>query len=109
MDDALTGGHPLNVARGNGSLVAHAIGVVHGSSQDMCYGFDPAMRMPGEARQIVGGNIVAEVVEQQERIEIGRIAEPKRTPEVHPGSFERRFGLDHAIHGSDLPAWDSYM
>ena len=109
MDDSLAGGHPLDVARGDRALVAHAVGVVHRSGQDIRDGFDPAVRMPGESRQIIGGNVVAEVVEQQERIEIGGVAEPERAAQVYAGSFERRLGLDQTFHGSDRHERDSCM
>jgi hypothetical protein len=38
------------------------------------------MRMPGEAGEIVGGNIVAKIVEQEKRIEVGCVAESERSP-----------------------------
>ena len=107
MDDPLAGGHPLDVAGGDGAAIAHAVAVLHGSGQDIRDGFDPAVGMPGEPRQIIGGNVVAEVVQQQERIEIGGVAEPECAAQVHPGSFERGLGLDQSFHGSDRHAWGS--
>ena len=64
MDDSAARRHPLDVAGGNGAAIAHAIAVFHGSGQYICYGLDPTVRMPGEAGEIVGGNVVAEIVEQ---------------------------------------------
>ena len=43
--------------------------------QDVGDRLDAAMRMPGKAGEIILRPIVAEIVEQQERIGLGRIAE----------------------------------
>jgi hypothetical protein len=48
------------------------------------------MRVPGEARKVFGQHVVAEIVEQQKRIELLRIPEAERTAEVHAGAFEGR-------------------
>ena len=53
----------------------------------------PAVRMPGKAGQVVLRDVVAEVVEEQERIEVGRVAEAERAAQVHAGAFERRLRL----------------
>ena len=71
VDDAAAGGHPLDVAGGDGAVVAHAVAMLDGSGEDVGDGLDAAMRVPGEAGQIILGNVVAEIVEQQERIEVG--------------------------------------
>ena len=64
MDDAAAGGHPLHVAGGDGAVVAHAVAVFDGAGEDVGDGLDAAMRMPGEAGEIVFGDVVAEIVEQ---------------------------------------------
>ena len=61
-------------------------------------GLDAAMRMPREAGEIVGRVVVAEIVEQQERIELGRLAEAEGALQLHAGAFERGLGLDDAFH-----------
>ncbi len=75
--------HPLDVAGGDGAVVAHAVAVLHGSGEDVGDGLDPAVRMPGKARQIIRGNVVAEIVEQQERVEIGGVAEAEGAAQMH--------------------------
>ena len=44
--------------------------------------------MPREAGQIFVGVVVAEVVEQEERIEFLRVAEPEAALQLHAGAFE---------------------
>ena len=101
MDDAAAGGHPLDVAGGDGAAVAHAVAVLHGSGEDVGDGLDAAMRMPGKAGEIVLGNVVAEVVEQQEGIEVGRVAEAEGAAQMDARAFERGLGLDEAFDGSN--------
>jgi hypothetical protein len=84
VHDAASGGHPLDVACAEAALVAEAVAVIDGARQDIGDRLDAAMRVPRESGEIVGRVVVAEIVEEQERIEVGRIAEPKprcsRTP-----------------------------
>ena len=63
-------------------------------------GLDAAVGMPGEAGQIILGNVVAEVVEQQERVEIGSVAETECAAQVHARAFQGRLGFDQPLYGS---------
>ena len=101
MNDAASRGHPLHVAGGNGTVIAHAVAVFDRSRENIRDRLDPPMRMPGKSRQIVFRDVVAEVVEQQERIELIRMAEAERTAEVHSCAFERGLGFDQALHRTD--------
>ena len=77
MDDAAAGGHPLHVAGGDGAAISHAVAMLHRSGENISDGFDAAMRMPGKSREIVLGDIVAEIVQQQEGIEVRVLPKPK--------------------------------
>jgi hypothetical protein len=57
--------------------------------------------MPGEAGQVIIRNIVAEVVEEQERIENGCIAKAERAAEMDAGAFESGFRFDELLDGSN--------
>jgi hypothetical protein len=57
--------------------------------------------MPRKSRQVILRNLIAEVVEQQERIEIGRVAEAERPPEVDACTFNCGFGTDESLDRSD--------
>jgi len=91
----------LDVAGRDGAVIPQAVAVLHGPGQDVGDRLDPAMRVPGEAGQVILGNVIAEVVQEAKRIEVGRIAEAKRPPEVHARAFERRLGLDETLNRSN--------
>lgn len=50
-----------------GTVISHPVAVFHRSGKDVDDGFDAAMRMPWEARQIVRWNVVAEDGDIQSR------------------------------------------
>jgi hypothetical protein len=56
--------------------------------------------MPGEARQVVLGMLVAEVVEQEERVEVPRGPEAEGAAELDPRALEGGAGLDDALDRS---------
>src|SRR5688572_7218662 len=57
------------------------------------------MGVPGEAREVIRRALVAEVIEEQERIELVGRAESERAPQFHAGAFHRRLGLDDLLDG----------
>ena len=92
VDDAAARGHPLDVARGDGAAVAHAVAVLDGAGEDVGDGFDAAVGVPREAGEVVLGDVVAEIVEEEERVEVGGVAEAERAAQVNARAFE--VGLD---------------
>jgi hypothetical protein len=56
------------------------------------------MRMPRKARGVIGGPIVAEVIEQEERVEFARLAEAEGTAKMDASPLERGLGGDDAFH-----------
>ncbi len=101
VNDAAAGGHPLDVARGDGSAVADAVGVVDRAGEDVGDGLDAAMRVPGESGEVVFGDVVAEVVEEEEGIELGGVAETEGAAEMHSGTFRGGLAADQALYGSN--------
>ncbi len=101
MDDPAARRHPLDVAGGDGAVVSHAIAVLHGSGEDIGDGFNSAVGVPREARQVILRNVIAEIVEEQKRVEVGRITEAKRTAQVYAGAFQGRLGLDEPLNWSN--------
>ena len=73
-------------------LVAHAVAVFDGSGKHVGDGLDAAMGMPREAGQIILRNIVAEVIEQKERVEVGVFPKPNARRRCTPAPS--RVGLD---------------
>jgi hypothetical protein len=57
--------------------------------------------MPRKAGQIIFGNIIAEVVEEEERVEVRGVAEAERAAQVYAGALHRGLGFDEPLHGSD--------
>jgi hypothetical protein len=53
----------------------------------------PPVRVPGEPGAVVLRMIVAEVVEQQKRVELARVAEAEGPAELDPGAFHSGLGL----------------
>ena len=101
VDDAASGCHPLDVAGGDGAAVAHAVPVLHGPGEDVGDRLDAAVRVPGETGQVILRDVIAEVIEEEERVEVGRVAEAERAAQVHACAFERRLGPDQPLDGSN--------
>src|ERR1700752_3853633 len=87
MHDAAPGGHPLYVAGAKLAPVAQAVAVFDRPRQDVGDGLDAPVRMPRKAGEIVAWALVAEIVQQQERVELAGGAESERAVELHPGAF----------------------
>ncbi|MEM8788138.1 MAG: hypothetical protein AAGE76_07740 [Pseudomonadota bacterium] len=90
VHDARPGGHPLDRARPQQAAIAQAVAVFDLAFQDVGYGLDAAMRMPGKALGIRGRVVVAEIVQQQKRIALARIAEAKDAVQVDAGALHGR-------------------
>jgi hypothetical protein len=101
MNDAAACGHPLYVAGGDSTAIAHAVSVLDGSSEHIGDGLDATMRVPWKALEIILGNVIAKVVEEKKGIEFSRVAEAEGTAKMYTGAFESRLGLDEAFNGSN--------
>src|SRR5271165_4642888 len=101
MKNAAAGGHPLHIARGHAAFVAERVTVSDLAGKDVGDGFDAAVRVPGEAGQIISGILVAKVVEEQERVEFLGLAEAKRALQLDAGSLDGGFGLVDFFHSSE--------
>jgi hypothetical protein len=75
--------------------------MLHCSREDVCDGFNPAVRMPREPRQIFVGIVVAEVIKEEKRVVFGRITEPECATQLDTGAFECGFRLGNVLDGSD--------
>src|SRR5260370_25780635 len=100
MNDPAPRRHPLDVARGDRSVIPHAVAVLHRSCEYVRNRLDPAVRMPRESRQVILRHIIVKIIEQQERIEVRRVAKTKGTPQVYSRSFCSRLGLDQPLDRS---------
>src|SRR5579871_4964154 len=100
MNDPSPRRHPLDVARADRAPVSQTIAVFDGPGEDVGDCLDAAVGMPGKAGKIVLGNIVAEVIEQQKRVEIGGIRVAEGAAQVDAGAFEGRLRFNYSLHGS---------
>ena len=64
-------------------------------------GLDPPVRVPRKTGQIVVWDVVAEVVEEQERVSFGRVAKSKSAPQVNARTFKCRLCFDKSFDGSN--------
>ncbi len=81
----------MDVAGPDGAVIPKAVGMVDSARKNVGDGFNAAMRVPGESGEIVVRHVVAEIVEQQERVEFGRIAKTERAPQADTGAFQGWF------------------
>ncbi len=101
VEDAAPGGHPLHVAGPERAPVAQAVAVLDRAREHVRDGLDAAVRVPGKAGEVVLRPVVAEVVEQQERVELLGVAEPERPSQAHPGALDRRNRAGESLHRTD--------
>src|SRR5580693_5619453 len=101
MDDSATRRHPLHVTGGDGTLISHAVAVLRSSRQDVGDSFDSTVGMPGKASKIILRNVIAEVIQQKERVELLRVSKAKGTPQMHTGTFERGLRLNETLNRSN--------
>ena len=88
VQDAAAGRHPLHVAGRHLALVAQAVAVLDRARQHVGNRLDAAVRMPRKSRQIIFGIVVAEIVQQQERIELLGLAETEGALQLHARAFD---------------------
>ncbi len=101
VHDAAAGGHPLHVAGTKGALVAQGVTVLDRAGEDVGDRFDAPVRMPGEAGPVGVGAVVAEIVEEEEGIELLRLAEAEGAVELHTGALDGGLGLRNLLDGAD--------
>ena len=59
------------------------------------------MRVPREAGLVLPRHVVAEIVEQQERVGFGGFREPEGAVQMHTGAFHGGLGLNDSFDGTD--------
>src|ERR1041385_6056157 len=72
-----------------------------GSSKNIGDRLNAAVRMPRETGEVIARDVVAEIVQQEKRVEVGCVAEAERPAQMHAGAFEGRLGLDQSLNGSN--------
>ncbi len=101
VEDAAARRHPLDVTGPDDPLVPQAVLVLHGSGEHVGDRLDAAVRVPRESGPVVVRPVAAEVVEQEEGIELRGFAEPERAAQVHARALEGWLGLGELPDGSN--------
>ena len=107
MQDAAARRHPLDVTGGQCALISQAIAVRDRASEHVGDGLNAAVRMPGEPGEVVARMVVAEIVEKQKGIELGRVAKAEAAAQLYPRSLHRQGGFDDTFHRPDRHAYSS--
>ena len=107
VQDAAARRHPLDVAGGHAALVAEAVAVRDFAGQDVGDGLDAAMRVPGKSGEVVRRIFVAEVVEQQERIEFLGFAETEGALQLDAGALDGGLGFENLFDCAKRHGWTS--
>src|SRR5260370_39720327 len=99
MADSAPGGHPVHVAGSHSALVAETIAVLHRTGEHVGDRFNPAVWVPGESCNVIFRILIAEIIQQQERIEILGFAEAEGALQFYTGA------LDGGLRLNDLLNW----
>src|SRR5271167_2844530 len=83
VENAATSSHPLHITGSHFSLVAETVAVLDRTGKHIGDRLDPAMRMPGKSCKIILRILIAEVVQQEKRIEFLGLAEAKGALQLH--------------------------
>ena len=100
VDDAASGGHPLDIAGADCAAVTNTIAMFNCTCEDLGDRFDPAVRVPGESGKVIRRNIIPEIIEEKERIEVRCCTEAESAAKMDAGALEGRPGLDNAFNRS---------
>ena len=83
----------MHVAGAKRAAIAQAVAVVHRPPQDIGDGLDAAVGMPGKPGPVIVGAIVAEIVQQEKRIELAGVAKAEGPTQLYAGPFDGRLRI----------------
>ncbi len=101
VQDAAPGGHQLQRPRPQDAPVAQTVAMLDRAGQHIGDRLDPPVRVPGEPGQVIARPVAAEIVEQQERVSLGRVLAPEGAVQVNAGAFQRGLGAAGLDDGTD--------
>jgi hypothetical protein len=93
--------HPLDVPRAHCALIAEAVGMMDGASEDIRDRLDAPVGVPRKAGKVVGWTLVPEIVEEEEGIKFSGISEAEGAAKFHPRSLNCRSGFYNALDRPD--------
>jgi len=101
MDNSAACCHPLHVTRSDRTAVSHAVTVLHRSGQHISNRLDPAVGLLRKARQIICRNVIAEIIEEEERVELPSVSKAESAAQMHARTFESRLRLNETLYWSN--------
>src|SRR5713226_2917339 len=105
MDDPAPRGHPLDVPLADDALVPDAVLVLDSAVQHVGDRLDAAMRMPWESRDVLGGVLRTEIVQEQERIQPRDLGRAERPAQMNARALDRRAGREDLGDASQPRLW----
>src|ERR1700730_7994451 len=99
VQNSAPGGHPLDVAGTELAPVSQTVAVVHASREHIGDRLDAAVWVPWKSRAVVVWTFIAEIIEQEQWIELARITEAEGTAQSHACAFDRGLGFDDTLNG----------
>ncbi len=101
MHQAAASGHPLHAAGRQQAFVAVVVAMAHAAVEHVGDGLEAAVRVLREAGEIVLGAVGAELVQQQERVEVGQCRPADDACQAHAGTIGRGLAAQRA-HGPGI-------
>src|SRR5213078_1000192 len=102
VDDAAARRHPLHVSRRDDAAVPEAVPVLHVARQHVRDRLDAAVRVPGEPADVLGRVVRAEVVEEEERVELRHLVVAEHPLQVDAGALDGRLRLPDLLDPADV-------
>ncbi len=97
VDHAATSRHPLHAAGAEQAFVAGGVAVPHAAVEHVGHGLEAAVRMVGEAGDVVAGVVGAEGIEHQERVEPALQVLREHAGELDAGTVARGLAGDDPV------------
>jgi hypothetical protein len=101
VQDTAAGRHPLHVSGGHFALVPQAVAVFDGAGKHVGDRLNTAVGMPWESRPVVVRVVIAKIIQQQEWIEIFRLAESEGALQLDAGAFNSGLRLNDLFNRAE--------
>jgi hypothetical protein len=99
VDNSASSRHPLHISGGDRTMIPHAVAVLDSAGEHVGDGLDSPMRVPRKPCQVIFRNIIAEIIEQQKRIESEVLPNPKARRRCTPAPSMVRLALMRRFTG----------
>jgi hypothetical protein len=98
----LAGRHPLHAAAGQQAFIAGAVAVAHAAGQHVGDRFKAAVRVVGEAGDVIVGLLRTEIVQHQERVEATLQGLGQHAVDLHASAIHHGLAADNPFHCAGL-------